>query len=67
MSLAFTPCGGALRGGYMSVDVLFAISGFLFFDIVVRCVKVQKFRFGELCIRRICRNCPALPAVVLVS
>ena len=49
-----------MRGGFLGVDVFFAISGFLITGIIVRSAEAGGFTLGGFYLRRIRRIIPAL-------
>jgi peptidoglycan/LPS O-acetylase OafA/YrhL len=57
---------GALRGGFVGVDVFFVISGYLISGIIFRALERETFSFTEFYVRRINRIFPAL-IVILVA
>jgi peptidoglycan/LPS O-acetylase OafA/YrhL len=58
---------GALRGGYIGVDIFFVISGFLISSIILGNLASGTFSFWDFYQRRIRRIFPALILVVLAS
>ena len=56
-----------LAGGYLGVDVFFAISGFLIAGIIVRSYEAGRFTLGQFYMRRIRRILPALAVVSLLT
>jgi len=56
-----------LAGGYLGVDVFFAISGFLITGIIVRASEAGRFTLGHFYMRRIRRILPALLVMCLVT
>lgn len=57
---------GALRGGFVGVDIFFVISGFLITGIIIDTLRLSKFSLLDFYARRIRRLFPAL-LVVLVA
>lgn len=56
---------GAIRGGFVGVDVFFVISGFLISTILLCSLDGGAFKFRDFYIRRIVRIFPALMAVLI--
>jgi peptidoglycan/LPS O-acetylase OafA/YrhL len=56
---------GTARGGFIGVDIFFAISGFLITSLIAEALEVGRFRFRDFYARRVRRIFPAL-AVTLV-
>jgi peptidoglycan/LPS O-acetylase OafA/YrhL len=56
-----------LGGGFVGVDVLFVISGYLICSIIHREIEQDRFSFAEFYARRARRILPALVAVLLAS
>lgn len=56
-----------IAGGYLGVDVFFAISGFLITGIIVRGVERGSFTLTDFYLRRIRRIVPALSVMVLLT
>ena len=62
--LVFHAFPNHLRGGYVGVDVFFAISGYLITSIISRALENDNFRITRFLLRRIAR---LLPAMLIVS
>jgi peptidoglycan/LPS O-acetylase OafA/YrhL len=58
---------GAFAGGYIGVDVFFAISGYLITSIIVHDLREDRFSFGRFYERRARRILPPLFLVLLAS
>ncbi len=56
-----------LAGGYVSIDVFFALSGFLITGIIVHAAEQGRFSFTEFYIRRVRRILPALSVMSLLT
>jgi peptidoglycan/LPS O-acetylase OafA/YrhL len=55
---------GALRGGFIGVDIFFVISGYLISGIILKSLQRDRFSFIEFYVRRINRIFPALVLVL---
>ncbi|WP_316227613.1 acyltransferase family protein [Bradyrhizobium sp. SZCCHNR3015] len=58
---------GALRSGFVGVDIFFVISGFLITSIIINGIAKDRFSFATFYARRIKRIFPALAVVLAVS
>ena len=58
---------GLVRGGFIGIDIVFVISGFLVTRIILTQIKIRTFSSAEFCARRIRRIFPALLVVLAVT
>lgn len=65
--LTFHAFPGALRGGFVGVDIFFVISGFLISSIIFRSLHRGDFSFAEFYAHRLKRIFPALILVLAAS
>lgn len=56
---------GAIRGGFIGVDIFFVISGYLISTIIIQNLKINRFSLIEFYCRRIRRIFPALALTLL--
>src|SRR5580765_3400661 len=65
--VSFHAFPGALKGGYVGVDIFFVISGFLISTIIFGSLERGSFSFRQFYARRLRRIFPALVVVLIAA